>query len=523
MARRTAGLKAQNRNRCRIRDPMDSILPYIADNIPDGGIYYALLFAIAMAESIAMIGLAVPGSTLIVCAGFFTAHGQGHLGTVMAAAGLGALAGDSVSYMLGARLGYRFLRKPFFRKYLTMIRKAEMFFIDHGGKSLFFGRFAGPLRGLTPFIAGSAKLDPGKFFGYTLFSCLLWGLVYPGLGSLGAASWQQVQLWSGRLSLLVTTLLILLVANGWFWSRAAPRLSRHIASARDRLRIKWQAVLQKPWPQTCRRRYPRIWRFVAARFSLSHGAGLYLTMGLVCCGLFAGLFFTVMAQLPVLRQLDEQIWTMIIRHHQPVTGRLMLLCSGLADRPVLLSWGFLLIFWLLLKGRTFSAAILLAGTGGGHILTFALKRVFARPRPLPVYPGLPLESLSFPSGHAFFALLLSGLTVYLMLGTIRNWQSRVSLVASASFVALLVGISRLFLGAHWFSDVLAGWLLAALWLSFLITALEVRRRLAGETLWHRQWHPPNFDRRLEKLLWASAASLALLATVRHLLSLWKLV
>lgn len=501
---------------------MDSLLPHITSQLPDGGFYYALLFAIAMAESIAMIGLAVPGSTLIVCAGFLAAHGQGRLGGIMIAAALGALAGDSISYLLGARLGYRFLRKRLFRKHLSLIRKAEMFFLDHGGKSLFLGRFAGPLRGLTPFMAGSANLSPGKFYGYTLFSCLLWGLAYPGVGNLGAASWRQVQIWSGRLSLIVTTLLIILFANALFWSRMAPRLASRLAALRDRIGLRWKIVLQNPLLNRWRENHPRLWQFIADRFSLRHGTGLYLTSGFICCAIFAGLFFALMAHLSIFAQTDAQVFTLITRHHHPLTGRLMLLCSGLADRPVLLLWSLLLMIWLLLKGRIFSAAVLVAGTGGGHLLICILKQIFLRSRPDALYPGLVTESLSFPSGHAFFALLLSGLSVYLMLGTVRNWQSRVSLISSASFLALLVGTSRIFISVHWLTDVLAGWLLAALWLSFLITAMEIRRRLAGESLWHRQWRPPGIEHQVEKVLWALAVILAGLGIFRHLLFLWQL-
>lgn len=501
---------------------MDSFLPYISGNLPAGLAYYALLGVIAMAESIAIVGLAVPGSTLIVCAGFLTAHGQGSLNGVMIAAGLGALTGDILSYLMGARLGYKFLRRPFFRKYLGLIRKAEMFFIDHGGKSLLFGRFAGPLRGLTPFMAGSADLAPVRFFGYTLFSCLLWGLVYPGIGSLGAASWRQVQVWSGRLSLLVTTLLVLLIVNALFWRRIAPRLATRLTSLRDRIHVRGLELLQQTGPQKLKRQHPRIWRFIADRFSLRHGSGFYLTMGLSCCALFAGLFFALWVNLPIFEKLDLRVSSLITMHHHPLTGRLMLLCSGLVDLPVLMLWGMLLGFWLLLKGRIFSAAILLAGIGGGQLLVSTLKQIFTRPLPQPLYPWVMTTSPGFPSGHAFFALLLGGLTVYLMLDTIRNWQSRLTLISSFSFLALLIGTSRMLLGAHWFSDVVAGWLFAALWLSFLITAMEVRRRLDGERLWHRQWQPSGFNRRIEKLLWAAAASLALLGTVQHLLLLWRL-
>jgi undecaprenyl-diphosphatase len=500
---------------------MDTLLPFISGHLPDGGLYYATLFLIAMSESIAMIGLAVPGSTLIVLAGFLTAHGQGHLTAVMAAAGSGALTGDFISYWMGARLGYRFLRRPFFRKYLGAIRKAELFFLDHGGKSLFLGRFAGPLRGLTPFMAGTGGFPLSRFSGYTLISCLLWGLAYPGLGKLGAASWRQVQVWSGRFSLLMTTLVIVLFLNALFWRRMAPRLSARLATGTERIRQRWLNWLQTPLPRKYRESYPRTWNFLADRFCLRHGAGFYLTCGFFFCVLFAGLVFTLLSKLPLLEATDHRIYALVTDHYQPVAGRVLLIVSGLADRPVLILWGLLLLFWMLLKGRNFSAAVVLAGTCGGQALISSLKWFFDRPRPHPLHPALELHSPAMPSGHAFFALLLGGLTIYLMLGTIRRWQSRLSLISGFSFMVLLIGLSRIFTGAHWFSDVLAGWLLAALWLSFLITALEIRKRLAGETLLHRQWQSPGFDRRLEKVLWATAAGLVLLGVAQHLLSLWR--
>jgi membrane-associated protein len=148
---------------------------------------------------------------------------------LMVAAGIGALFGDLLSYFLGARFGSWLLHKGPLRKRLGMVRKAELFFAEHGGKSLFFGRFIGPLRGTIPFVAGGARMPPGRFFPYTVISCFLWGIAYPGLGFLGGTSWQQVQKISGRFSLLIGLLLLLLIAWNYFWKHYGSRFGEWLA------------------------------------------------------------------------------------------------------------------------------------------------------------------------------------------------------------------------------------------------------------------------------------------------------
>ena len=89
----------------------------------------------------------------------------------------------------------------------------------------------------------------------------------------------------------------------------------------------------------------------------------------------------------------------------------------------------------------------------------------------------------FPSAHAFVALVFYGLVVYMLLDTLKNLEKRFYLVVGGSLLTLLIGFSRLYLGVHWFSDVLGGYALAAAWLSLLITAGELRRRRGGEFPW----------------------------------------
>jgi membrane-associated protein len=195
---------------------MEEWLQHLLGLLPVGAPYYALLAGVAFFEAVILMGWLLPGSALVIGAGYLVLHGQGALLPLMAAVGVGAFFGDLTSYILGARLGSWLLHKGPLRRRLGMVRKAEVFFAGHGGKSLFFGRFLGPLRGTVPFVAGGARMRPGSFLAYTTASCVLWGIAYPGLGFLGGASWQQVQRLTGRFSLFIGLLLMLLIAWHYF-------------------------------------------------------------------------------------------------------------------------------------------------------------------------------------------------------------------------------------------------------------------------------------------------------------------
>lgn len=497
---------------------MEHFLENLFAWLPGGGLYYAILFSAALLEAIVLAGLFVPGSTLLIFAGFLVAHGKGDLPTVIAAAQAGAFFGDAVSYLLGGRIGQKLLTTPPFRKHLRLIRKAELFFADHGGKSLFFGRFTGPLRGTVPFVAGLARMSPGAFLACTLVSSMLWGLAYPGLGYLGAASWQGIQQWAGRLSLLLGSLLVLLVLNGLFWKKIFPRLVERGSKLWIRVSRAWSKFLRTAPLRSFAERHPRLWDFLAGRFSLKRGSGLYLTVGLTVSALFSSCFFWLTENLTIFRALDQLIYQMAGHYRHALADRFLILITSLGDIPVLLFLTGAILLWLVLNNRDFSAAILLAGIGGGQLLVSLTKVFFNRERPVPYFPELALESYSFPSGHAFSSLVLAGLLVYFLLGTVRNWQIRLRLIITASFAGLLVGLSRCYLGLHWLSDVLAGFLLAAIWLTFLITALEIRRRFAGEFPWRSGWQPLQLTVGHRRAILVPAFSAAMLGILFYLLN-----
>lgn len=126
--------------------------------------------------------------------------------------------------------------------------------------------------------------------------------------------------------------------------------------------------------------------------------------------------------------------------------------------------------------------IWLVAIAGGHLLNTWLKTVFNRPRPSFTNPYIEEINASFPSGHAMMSMIAYGLLAYFLIQAARHFQTKTILAFAAMLIVLLIGISRLALGVHYFTDVIAGYLAGGVWLITCITTMrsfqQRRQRLA---------------------------------------------
>jgi membrane-associated phospholipid phosphatase len=113
---------------------------------------------------------------------------------------------------------------------------------------------------------------------------------------------------------------------------------------------------------------------------------------------------------------------------------------------------------------------------GGEALNLSLKDLFARPRPRFVRPLVVETSYSFPSGQAMESLVVYGMLAYFAVLASRGRGTRALSVGGAAVLVVLIGFSRLYLGAHYFSEVAGGFAAGGAWLSAVITGWEVMRR-----------------------------------------------
>jgi len=159
--------------------------------------------------------------------------------------------------------------------------------------------------------------------------------------------------------------------------------------------------------------------------------------------------------------------------------------TSLGGISVLALFALIALGFLVIQRKRLSALLLVIGLGGGVALSEGLKAVFERERPPQVYQAVETLNASFPSGHALLSTVF-----YLTLGVMltrafprRRLKAYVLVVSIV--IALLIGLTRIYLGAHWASDVFAGWSVGAAWAMVLwlaAYALERRQRVRGAAL-----------------------------------------
>jgi len=136
------------------------------------------------------------------------------------------------------------------------------------------------------------------------------------------------------------------------------------------------------------------------------------------------------------------------------------------------------IFAFLLAGWKRAAGWLLLSLAGATVLSLSLKYGFHRPRPVPFF-GVAPHSYSFPSGHSLFSLCFYGTLAGLINARVRSLWLRVVVWLGAGLLVLAIGLSRIYLGVHYPSDVVAGYLAALVWVSSLIVADRLRETRRG--------------------------------------------
>jgi membrane-associated phospholipid phosphatase len=168
---------------------------------------------------------------------------------------------------------------------------------------------------------------------------------------------------------------------------------------------------------------------------------------------------------------DAQLSTWLHSHGSPFLTHAMFAITsfGSTRAAALIAVPFGL--YLLWRRRFYWLAATISSIGGGMLLNRLLKYAFHRPRPFFDDPLLKLTSYSFPSGHTMTATVLYGVLAAYFFAATTDWRRRVLIVFSASFLILLVGLSRMYLGAHYLSDVLGAMAEGLAWLSFCLTMI----------------------------------------------------
>jgi undecaprenyl-diphosphatase len=438
---------------------------------------YVALFVLVGLES---VGIPLPGEAALLTAAAFAAQGHLSIVGVILAAAAGGIAGDAAGYWIGRKGGLVAVRR--YGKLLRInertLQRAQDFFQRHGGKTVFFGRFVSLLRMWAAVLAGVSRMPYGRFTLYNAAGGLCWATVFGSLGYLFGRSLPQLQKAAGQagamLALLVAIIVALVLLGRWFEDHQ----DQVLAWVRRQItRITTSGVVQR-----LRTQHPRAWTFLTQRFSRTEYLGLHLTIGLLlslgALWLFAGISEDVIHHDP-LTQFDLTVADLLHRHGTPLLIQLAKMVSLLGSPGFVAVWS-LVVCIVLLKQRQ---RVLLVGwigaLAGGGLLDLGLKLAFRRPRPIWEAPYLVEHGWSFPSGHAMGSLVAYGMLAYILVLHLRSRTARAAVIIGAVVLVLAIGFTRLFLGVHFFSDVIAGYAAGTVWLAVCISGLEVIRRKAS--------------------------------------------
>ena len=173
---------------------------------------------------------------------------------------------------------------------------------------------------------------------------------------------------------------------------------------------------------------------------------------------------------------DVQLSNWLHTHGSPMLTRAMLVLTTLGATWFVNCVAIPFLLFLLRQRRFYWVGVTIASVFGGMLLNKLLKYAFLRPRPRFDDPILTLTSYSFPSGHTMAATVLYGVLAAYFLSRTRDWPRRALIISVAAFLIALVAFSRIYLGAHYLSDVLAAMAEGLAWLSLCLTVAYSLRR-----------------------------------------------
>lgn len=444
---------------------LDALVTWIGANPVAAGL---VIFLIAFGDALVIVGVAIPAVPLLFAVG--TLVGLGHVDGAYAlgCATLGAFAGDAISFWVGHRFGPQLRQRWPFYKHPQWLERGEVTFRRHGMKSIVMARYVGAIRPFVPAIAGMLKMPLRQYVPASAVAAAVWSATFLAPGWLFGTSLDLVAAVAGRLAIVLAVVLALVAAIWaavfylWRW------LGAHATGMLERA-LAWS------------HRHPVLGRYSEALIDPNRPESASLLLLAVLLGAAGWGFFSILISVgggTAPSELDLLVHQLMFGLRNPLADTPMAFLATLGDATVLAPPVLGVFAWLLWRRRHIAAWHWLAAPGFALLLTWLLGFLLDMPKP-PASTLVP--GFSFPSATVTLATVVYGFFAVLIArelpGRNRAWPYVV-----AALVVGLLGFSRLYLGAHWLSDVLAGILLGLLWVAAL--GIAYRRRVV-RSFWVR--------------------------------------
>jgi membrane protein DedA with SNARE-associated domain/membrane-associated phospholipid phosphatase len=436
--------------------PSLDIEGFLADLADDLGNWsYALVGLLAFLETGAFVGLVFPGETAVIIGGALAGQGENSVELMIAVVWFCAWAGDTVSFVLGAKLGRDFVLRHGSKLRITPERFAqvEAYFERHGGKTILIGRFIGLVRALAPFIAGSSGMPYRAFLPYSVLGTGLWAAGFTLLGYLISENINRATELASR-GLFVFGLVVGVVV-------AIVLAVRYLRVAENRAALvgRMDSVpALRPLLALGRRLRPQA-RFVWARLTPG-GLGLEFTSLMAA---FAVAAFVLIAYISIFSgdpgptPGDTQAADLAAELRTDWLTEIEKLVTALGSSLATTAVALVTAVALAARRRWAEVVVLVVAMIILHIAVPVLKEALDRPR---APDGLvDANGDSFPSGHAAYSVIYTWLALTVAVRVRPGLTYASALVLIGVLLTAAIGLSRVYLGVHYLSDVSGGWAL----------------------------------------------------------------
>jgi undecaprenyl-diphosphatase len=423
---------------------------------------YLVVGVMAFFETGAFVGLIAPGETFLIFGGVVAGQGTISLVALIAIVWTCAVLGDLASFYAGRRLGRDFLVKhgPKVQISEERLHTVEAFFDRHGGKAIFLGRFVGLVRAVNPFLAGSSGMPLRRFLPYDIIGAGAWATILLTLGYVFWQSFDRVLHYAEQGTLALGTTIVVLSGAVWLYRHFRQEEHRHAAMAwmdqqLDRPALRPLAGVIRPVARWAKGPLKFFWNRITPG---QLGLELTTQLAIVAVGSFAFAANAITLSHEPLVTGDRTAFDWASRIRSDRLDDVARTVTQLGSLPVVLVATTLTVVVLLTRRRVIEAVTLSASL----LLTWAAvhiaKEAIDRPRPA----GSLVETAgqSYPSAHAAYAIAWVAIAVVLT-RTLPGLARTTVAITAAVVLAVAIGLTRVYLRAHYLSDVVGGAGLAA--------------------------------------------------------------